>query len=246
MAQLSEIDLNKAIPEHVAVIMDGNGRWARQNKLKTRIQGHEAGAESVRAVLRACADSGVRYLTLYAFSTENWKRPANEIHGLMGLLEKFLRANTAELIHNNIKLRAIGRLDDLPDNVLSALNEAMEATAGNSQQELILALSYGGRSELVDVTRDIAREVQAGRLAPAEITEETIRSHLYAPEIPDPDLMIRTSGEQRISNFLLWQLSYSELYISRVLWPDFRETDFYDALVEYQRRSRRFGEVNNA
>ena len=240
---MQDIDRSKPVPVHVAVIMDGNGRWARKNRLKTRVQGHEAGAESVRAVLRACANTGIRYLTLYAFSTENWKRPEAEVEGLMGLLEKFLRANREELIENNIKLRAIGRLDDLPRNVRAALQEGIEATAGNTQQELILALSYGGRTELLDAMRAIAGKVQAGVVAPEQIDEEMIRSYLYAPDIPDPDLMIRTSGEQRISNFLLWQLCYSELYISPVLWPDFRETDFYDAIENYQHRSRRFGDV---
>jgi len=163
---LQDIDRSKPVPVHVAVIMDGNGRWARKNRFKTRVQGHEAGAESVRAVLRACANTGIRYLTLYAFSTENWKRPEAEVEGLMGLLEKFLRVNREELIENNIKLRAIGRLDDLPRNVRAALQEGIEATAGNTQQELILALSYGGRMELFDVMRAIAGKIQAGVVAP--------------------------------------------------------------------------------
>jgi undecaprenyl diphosphate synthase len=243
MADLTDIDLDKPLPSHVAVIMDGNGRWARKNRLKTRLQGHEAGAETVRAVLRASEKTGIRYLTLYAFSTENWKRPEKEVTGLMGLLEKFLRKHTPELVEKGIRLRAIGTLEDLPDNVTAALQDAIDQTSNNTERDLILALSYGGRKEITDSVKTIARQVRAGTLEPEAITEETIGSHLYAPDVPDPDLMIRTSGELRISNFLLWQLSYTELYITPVLWPDFREGDMYDALVEYQSRSRRYGDL---
>jgi undecaprenyl diphosphate synthase len=243
MAELTDIDFSKPIPVHVAIIMDGNGRWARKNRMKTRLQGHEAGAESVRAVLRASEKIGIRYLTLYAFSTENWKRPEKEVTGLMNLLEKFLRKHTPELVEKGICLRAIGTLEDLPDNVTAALQDAMHQTRDNTERDLILALSYGGRHEITHSVRTIAEQVRSGSIQPGEITEETIAAHLYAPDVPDPDLMIRTSGELRISNFLLWQLSYTELYVTPVLWPDFRESDMYDAIAAYQSRSRRYGDI---
>lgn len=233
------------IPRHVAIIMDGNGRWARQRGLP-RIKGHEAGAESVRAVLRAAREAGVEYLTLYAFSSENWVRPPSEVQGLMRLLHRFLRREEHELHENRVRLRVIGRLRDLPAPVRSELRRVMKATECYTERQLILALSYGGRWEIVDAVRAIARKVKAGELDPRRIREKTIVEHLYAPDIPDPELMIRTSGELRISNFLLWQLSYTELYFTDVLWPDFREEHFMAALDEYARRERRFGDIGAA
>ncbi len=220
--------------------MDGNGRWARRRGLP-RIKGHEAGAESVRAVLRACQEAGVQYLTLYAFSSENWVRPRTEIRALMNMLRRFLREEEKTLHENQIRLRVIGRLRDLPTPVRRELRRVMEATEKYRRFHLILALSYGARREIGDAARSIARAVAEGRLDPAHVGEKTVAKHLYAPDVPDPDLMIRTSGELRLSNFLLWQLSYAELYFTDVLWPDFREEHFKKALEEYRRRNRRFG-----
>lgn len=230
------------IPVHVAIIMDGNGRWAQQRGLP-RIRGHQMGAESVRAVLRACRDAGVKYLTLYAFSVENWVRPRSEIRGLMTLLKRFLAEHEHELHENKIRLRVIGRMQDLPADVRKELERVIRATESYDAGHLILALSYGGRAELTDAMRAIAREVREGRLDPDKITEQTIAAHLYCPDVPDPDLLIRTSGELRVSNFLLWQISYTELYFTEVLWPDFREEHFRQALAEYARRHRRFGDI---
>ncbi|HMO52035.1 MAG TPA: isoprenyl transferase [Kiritimatiellia bacterium] len=231
-----------ATPRHVAIIMDGNGRWAKQRGLP-RIKGHQAGADSVRAILKACRARDIEYLTLYAFSSENWVRPKPEITGLMALLKKFLREQSFELHDNQVKLRVIGHVRDLPSGVQAELRRVMDETAAYTKGTLTLALSYGGRAELTDAMRAIARRVKDGGLNPSRITEETIREHLYAPDIPDPDFMIRTSGEMRISNFLLWQLSYAELYVTPVLWPDFREPEFDAALEEYRRRHRRFGDI---
>lgn len=230
------------VPRHIAVIMDGNGRWAQRQGL-SRIKGHEAGAESVRAVLRACKQAGVKYLTLYAFSVENWVRPKEEIGGLMQLLRLFLERNEHELHENKIRLKVIGRLNDLPKLIQRKLIKVMESTKDYDAGTLILALSYGGRAELVDATRAIARKVANGSLAPDQITDETVAAHLYAPDVPDPDLMVRTSGEMRLSNFLLWQLSYAELYVTDVLWPDFREEHLLKAIEAYAQRHRRFGGV---
>ena len=230
------------IPKHVAIIMDGNGRWAQQRGLP-RIKGHQAGAESVREALRACRKYGVRYLTLYAFSVENWSRPSSEIRGLMHLLRYFLHKDERELHENRVRLRAIGRLQDLPEPVRRELERVIKATALYTDWQLILALSYGGRAEIVDATRKIARRVAAGELNPRQINEAVFAKHLYAPDVPDPDLMIRTSNEVRLSNFLLWQLSYTELYFTDVLWPDFREPDFVKALEAFSHRERRFGNI---
>jgi undecaprenyl diphosphate synthase len=236
-------DRNRSrLPVHVAIIMDGNGRWARRRGLP-RIKGHQAGAESVRAVLRACRDAGVRYLTLYAFSVENWVRPKAEIRGLMGLLGRFLRNEERELHENRVRLRMIGRLHDLPAAVQAELKRVMKATEHYTEHTLTLALSYGGRAEIADAVRKIARRVKRGELDPDRIDEATVAQNLYAPDVPDPDLMIRTSGEMRISNFLLWQLSYAELYVTDVLWPDFREKQFMQALEAYAQRHRRFGDI---
>ena len=230
------------VPQHVAIIMDGNGRWAQRRGLP-RIRGHQVGTESVRTIVRACKKAGVKYLTLYAFSVENWVRPKTEIRGLMRILKHFLTTEEKELHDNQVRLRVIGRLHDLPPDVQAELNRVMKATEHYTGGQLILALSYGGRAELVDAVRSIARKVKRGELAPDSIDDKTIAESLYAPDIPDPDLMIRTSGELRISNFLLWQLSYSEFYVTDVLWPDFREAEFAKALEAYSQRHRRFGDV---
>ena len=228
------------VPRHVAVIMDGNGRWAKQ-RLRPRLFGHRAGADSLRAILRACRDHGVEYLTVYAFSTENWVRPQDEVSGLMSLLKTFLKKDEHELHENQVRLRVTGRIQDLPKAVRNELERVMAATRNYEKGHLILALSYGGRAEIVDAVRAIAADVRAGRLAPEAIDEKAIAARLYLPDVPDPDLMIRTSGELRLSNFLLWELSYSEFYFTETLWPDFREADFAKALEEYARRQRRYG-----
>jgi undecaprenyl diphosphate synthase len=234
--------MEKPIPRHVAIIMDGNGRWARKRGLP-RLQGHEKGAESIIAVLRACREAGVKYLTLYAFSVENWRRPASEIRGLMSLLIRFMREREPELHQNRIRLRVIGRMTDLPALVQRGLRRVMKATEAYDDGHLILALSYGGRMEIAHAARQIAEQVRAGTLKPEDVDENAVARNLYAPDVPDPDLMIRTSGEMRISNFLLWQLSYAELYVTDVLWPDFGEKEFKKAIAEYGRRQRRFGGI---
>ena len=228
------------VPRHVAVIMDGNGRWAKQRG-RPRLFGHRAGAESLRAILRACRDHGVEFLTVYAFSTENWVRPEDEVSGLMSLLKTFLKKDEHELHENQVRLRVTGRLQDLPKAVRNELERVMAATRNYEKGHLILALSYSGRAEIVDAVRAIASDVRAGKLAPEAIDEKAIAARLYLPDVPDPDLMIRTSGELRLSNFLLWELSYSEFYFTETLWPDFREADFAKALEEYARRQRRYG-----
>ena len=228
------------VPRHVAVIMDGNGRWAKQRG-RPRLFGHRAGADSLRAVLRACRDRGVEYLTVYAFSTENWVRPADEVVGLMSLLKTFLKKDEHELHENQVRLRVTGRMEDLPKAVRGELERVMEATKNYERWHLILALSYGGRTEIVDAVRKIAARAKAGEIEPERIDEATISGHMYLPDVPDPDLMIRTSGELRLSNFLLWELSYAEFYFTPTLWPDFREADFAAALEEYTRRQRRYG-----
>ena len=231
-----------AVPKHVAIIMDGNGRWAQQRGLP-RAKGHEKGAESVRVAIKTCQKLGIKYLTVYAFSVENWNRPKAEVEALMNLLKKFLRNEEREFHENHIRLRAIGRLSDLPKSVRRELNHVMQATEHYKDATLVLALSYGGRTEIANAARELARKVKAGTLEPEAIDEAAISANLYAPDIPDPDLMVRTSGEMRISNFLLWQLSYAELYITDTLWPDFREEQLTKAVEEYGRRHRRFGRV---
>jgi undecaprenyl diphosphate synthase len=229
-------------PRHVAIIMDGNGRWAAAHGLP-RIKGHEQGAESVRAIVGACRDLGISYLTLYAFSVENWVRPPAEVEALMRLLVLFLGQYEKDLHANQTRLRMIGNLADLPAGVQKSLQGVMERTSVYTGRHLILALSYGGRTEIVAAMRQIAEKVRRGELAPADITDKTVAAHLYAPDVPDPDLVIRTSGEMRISNFLLWQISYSELYVTDTLWPDFREKEFRQALENYAGRQRRFGDI---
>jgi undecaprenyl diphosphate synthase len=230
------------IPKHVAIIMDGNGRWAKQKNM-IRVQGHRAGAESVREVVKAAGEFGVKYLTLYAFSVENWKRPKSEIHTLMGLLQEFLRDELPELMKNNVRLQAIGRLSDLPERVRDQLHECIRATRENTGLILILALSYSGRVEIIEAVHSIMREIKLGHLDSAQIDEQVFNQHLYTRYYPDPDLLIRTSGEMRLSNFLLWQLSYTEIHITATLWPDFRRQHFAEALLDYGRRQRRFGSL---
>jgi undecaprenyl diphosphate synthase len=230
------------IPIHIAMIMDGNGRWATARGLP-RVLGHRAGAQAVRRVVEACCELGVKILTLYAFSWENWDRPADEIHELMGLLDEFLRAETPTLMTNQIRLLAIGRLEELPAEVLTSLRGVMAQTAHFTRMTLTLALSYGGRQELVDAARRLAELVRRGELRPEQIDERRVAQQLYTAQLPDPDLLIRTSGEQRLSNFLLWQTSYTELYITPKLWPDFTKQDLLEAVAEYERRERRFGRV---
>jgi len=230
------------LPTHVAIIMDGNGRWAKQRHLP-RVEGHRNGVESVRAVVRAAGEVGVKYLTLYAFSVENWNRPKDEVDTLMKYLARFLKNEIGELNRNNVRLEAVGQIYRLPEFAQDQLEKTKAALAKNNGLTLILALSYGGRTEIVDATRAIAQKVKMGRIEPAEITEQVFAQHLYTRHYPDPDLLIRTSGEMRISNFLLWQISYAELVVTSTLWPDFRRQQFIEALEEYARRHRRFGAV---
>jgi undecaprenyl diphosphate synthase len=222
--------------------MDGNGRWAKQRRLP-RVEGHRNGVESVRAVVRAAGETGVKYLTLYAFSVENWNRPKDEVDTLMKYLARFLKGEIGELNRSNVRLDAIGQIYRLPEFVQEQLAKTKAALAKNNGLTLILALSYGGRTEIVEAVRSMAQQVKDGRLEPAEINEQLVSQHLYTCHYPDPDLLIRTSGEMRISNFLLWQISYAELVVTPTLWPDFRKPQFFEALEEYTRRDRRFGLV---
>jgi undecaprenyl diphosphate synthase len=228
------------IPRHVAIIMDGNGRWAKK-KTMNRIRGHEEGAESVREIVRTTRELGIPWLTLYAFSEENWKRPRYEIEALMMLLKRFLRGELDEMLENGISLRALGRIHKLPVDVRAVLQETIERTAGGKSLFLTLALSYGGRQELTDALREIGKRLSAGELRAEEIDEQVISNSLYAADMPDPDLLIRTSGENRVSNFLLWQIAYTEFYVTPTQWPDFRKAEYLMAIEEYQRRERRFG-----
>jgi len=230
------------LPTHVAIIMDGNGRWAKQRQLP-RVEGHRVGAESVRAVVRAAGELGIKYLTLYAFSLENWSRPKDEVDTLMKYLARYLKNEIGELQRNNVRLEAIGQIYRLPEFVQEQLRRTQAALAKNNGLTLILALSYGGRAEIVDAVRALARKVKAGVIDPEEINEQAVAQHLYTHKFPDPDLLIRTSGEMRVSNFLLWQISYAEFVVTPTLWPDFRKAEFYAALEEYTRRHRRFGGV---
>jgi undecaprenyl diphosphate synthase len=229
-----------SLPRHVAMIMDGNGRWARERHLP-RIEGHRAGAESARTIIRAAGELGIKYLTLYAFSVENWSRPKDEVDALMKYLVHYLKTETAELNKNNVQLNVIGQIYRLPENVQEHLRKSIATLSKNNGLSLIMALSYGGRTEIVDAVRSIATKAKAGELDPAEINEQVFAQHLYTRNVPDPDLLIRTSGEMRVSNFLLWQISYTELLVTQTLWPDFRKPQFYAALEEYTRRHRRFG-----
>jgi undecaprenyl diphosphate synthase len=227
-------------PNHVAIIMDGNGRWAHARGLP-RIEGHRRGAQLVRTAVECSIKFGIRYLTLYSFSSENWKRPVREVEDLMGLLRRYLLSEIADLHKNGVRLRVIGDRDELSTDIVKLIEEGEASTAGNDKLDLIVALSYGGRSEIVSAIRKIAEKVEAGQLTSGDIDECVLEAHLETANIPDPDLLIRTSGEQRISNFLLWQIAYSELVFLETLWPDFSEKDFLMAINEYQRRERRFG-----
>jgi undecaprenyl diphosphate synthase len=231
------------IPRHVAIIMDGNGRWAEAQGLE-RNAGHRAGIEAVRAVLRAANDLGIQYLTLYAFSSENWGRPQDEVRELMRLLDRYLVEEMDEVMEKGIRVRAIGRLDRLPPSTRQAVKDAIAKTAGNDAMDLVFALSYGGRAEIVDAARKLARAAAAGELDPHAIDEKLFASYLYDPAVPDPDLLIRTGAERRVSNFLLWQLAYTEIYTTDLMWPDFRERDLVEAVRDYQARERRFGKTS--
>jgi undecaprenyl diphosphate synthase len=229
-----------AIPHHVAVIMDGNGRWAKERGLPRR-EGHRAGAESVREITDACIALGVRYLTLYAFSSENWNRPEEEVNALMDLLDRFLADKEKDLKKQKIRLIAIGQLDRLPPATQRRIHRIMQETADFPSLTLVLALSYGAREEIVAAARSLAEEAASGALDPAAIDHDLFAARLQTAGIPDPDLLLRTSGEMRVSNFLLWQISYAEIVIVKKFWPDFRKSDFQEAIAEYQRRHRRFG-----
>ena len=237
---MAEKKENKNKVRHVAIIMDGNGRWAKKNDLP-RIEGHRHGALAVKEAVKVSGELGVEYLTLYAFSTENWKRSKNEVDGLMHLLEEFVDSNLSDLNEENIRLMTIGRIKEFPESTYNKIKMAVESTSGNTGGTLILALNYGGRAEIADAAKEIAGKVKKGELQPEDITEEVFAQHLYAPGVPDPDIMIRTSGEFRLSNFLLWELSYSEVYITDVLWPDFGKEEFIKAIESCTKRERRFG-----
>jgi len=228
------------VPGHVAIIMDGNGRWAKRRGIP-RVEGHREGVRSVDEVVACAREIGVRVLTLYAFSVENWQRPRSEIQALMFLLRQFIQKKIDVMKRNGIRFRAIGRIRDLPPDVLPLLHRAEEETAENRGMQLLLALSYGGRAEIVDAVRSLCAEAAHGRLRPEDVDEALLASRLYTAGIPDPDLIIRTSGERRTSNFLLWQSAYTELYFTPTLWPDFKRPEFLDAIRDYQRRERRFG-----
>ena len=228
------------MPRHVAIIMDGNGRWAQARGL-SRIEGHREGLESVRAVVRGAGDLGVEALTLYAFSLENWNRPQAEVTELMRLLDHYLDVEIEEVIRNDIEVRVIGRIDRIPPGVRKRLEDAIARTRGNRAMKLIFALSYGGRAEIVDAARRLLAAAERGEIDPAHVDEKTFESYLYDPSIPDPDLLIRTGAEHRISNFLLWQIAYAEIHVTKVMWPDFDKKDLVEAIVDYQGRERRYG-----
>jgi undecaprenyl diphosphate synthase len=236
------LDLER-LPRHVAVIMDGNGRWARRRGL-SRIEGHKRGKDSVRAVVETSRRLGIPYLSLFAFSTENWRRPRREVSALMNLLRRYLRTELNRMMKNEVRVVAIGDLDRLPDLVRRDLEGSIEETRNNSRLTVGLCVSYGGREDLVQAMRGLAGEVQAGRLKPQEIDQAAIERRLGTAGMPDPDLLIRTSGEMRVSNFFLWQLAYTEIYVTETLWPDFREEEFLGALADYQQRERRFGRTS--
>jgi undecaprenyl diphosphate synthase len=242
MSLKDKIDIER-LPAHVAVIMDGNGRWAIQHGME-RIFGHQKGVESVRGVIEAAAELGIGYLTLYAFSTENWGRPDDEVSALMGLMVQSLNNETSTMVRNNIRMTAIGDLSRLADDVRERLSETIQTTSGSTGLNLIIALSYSSRWEITEAAKKAARESASGKLNPDAIDEVLFEKYLSTEGIPDPDLLIRTSGELRISNFLLWQLAYTELYFTCKLWPDFGKEDFYDAIIDFQKRERRFGKTS--
>ena len=242
MTDSNELDLDN-IPTHVAIIMDGNGRWAQSRGFPRPI-GHKHGAESVQHIVRTAGELGIKNLTLYAFSTENWNRPPLEIQALMGLLKSFLQSELKTIAKNNVSLRCIGQKDRLPEEVRQVLDKAIAETTDNDGLILNLALSYGGRNEIVRAVRKIAAACQKDQISPADIDEDTLKDHLDTAGQPDPDLLIRTGGESRLSNFLLWQLSYAEIFITETLWPDFRKNEFIDAITDFQKRQRRFGKTS--
>jgi len=233
------------LPIHIAIIMDGNGRWAKR-RLLNRVKGHEKGADTVRTVVRTCRQIGIHFLTLYAFSTENWQRPRAEVSALMTLLKKYIVSEKNELHQQNIRINVLGEMESLPADVRTALNDIIALTRNNAAMTVNLALSYGGRAEIVKMVREIVLEVQAGRLAPEAIDAGLVARHLYTGTMPDPDLLIRTSGEMRISNFLLWQIAYAEIFVTPTLWPDFDREEFLAILRQYQARERRFGKIPEA
>lgn len=237
-----KIDLTR-LPAHIAIIMDGNGRWAKE-KGQDRLFGHFHGVESVRNIVEGCAELGVGYLTLYAFSTENWDRPENEVNGLMELLVDTIRKEVDTLNKNNIKLHVIGNMEMLPEYARNEMNEALEMTSHNSGLNLVMALSYSSRWELVNAVKNIGKDVKTGKIDPEAIDSDLLEQYLCTTEIPDPELMIRTSGEYRISNFLLYQLAYAELYFTNTRWPDFRKENLYEAILDFQSRERRFGKIS--
>jgi undecaprenyl diphosphate synthase len=236
-----QLDLSR-LPKHIAIIMDGNGRWAKE-KGQDRLFGHFHGVESVRNIVEGCSELGIGYLTLYAFSTENWDRPVEEVTGLMELLVETIRKETATLKKNNIRLHVIGDINMLPEYARKELNESLEELDQNTGLNLVMALSYSSRWEIVNAIKNIAADVKNGLLEPYEIDQDTIKDYLTTKAFPDPELMIRTSGEYRISNFLLYQLAYAELYFTQVRWPDFRKENLYEALIDFQQRERRFGKT---
>ena len=242
MSDLTDITSQK-LPKHVAIIMDGNGRWAKQQG-KPRVFGHKNGVKSVQEIVEAAAEIGINTLTLYTFSTENWNRPKQEVDVLMGLLVRSLKKELKTLIKNNIKLQTIGKIDQLPEKVVAELKEVIEKTKNNTSLTLNLALNYGAREEIVNAIKIISKKVVNNELSIAEIDENIINNHLYTVTLPDVDFLIRTSGEKRISNFLLWQIAYAEFYFTDVLWPDFRKEHFFQAIKEYQQRERRFGKTS--
>jgi undecaprenyl diphosphate synthase len=243
MSQLLDKIDKQHLPRHIAIIMDGNGRWAKEQG-QDRLFGHIHGVESVRNIVEGCAELGIEYLTLYAFSTENWERPEDEVVGLMELLVNTIRDEAETLHKNNIKLHVIGDMGMLPDYARNELNEALEITKDNTGLNLIMALSYSGRWELMNAVKNIAHEVKKGKLEVEDIDQDTLQQYLCTSGFPDPELMIRTSGEYRISNFLLYQLAYAELYFTNVRWPDFRKENLYEAILDFQNRERRFGKIS--
>jgi undecaprenyl diphosphate synthase len=238
----SIIDKNN-IPKHIAIIMDGNGRWAKVHSLP-RIAGHKEGIISVRAITKICGDIGVKHLSLYTFSSENWRRPKNEVKALMRLLLLTIRREIKDLNKNNVRLTTIGNIGDLPDDARKGMEEGLKITEKNSGLNLILALSYGGRQEILKMVQSIARKALNGEIEPEKISEDNIVNELDTAKIPDPELLIRTGGELRISNFLLWQIAYSEIYVTDIYWPEFREKELLDAVAEFQARERRFGHIS--
>jgi undecaprenyl diphosphate synthase len=240
--ELDGLDKSR-LPQHVAIIMDGNGRWATQRR-KHRVEGHRRGKTSVRVIVEMSRKIGIRYLSLYAFSTENWFRPEDEVEALMGLLEHYLVAEQAKMMRYGIRLLAVGDRSRLPAGVRRTLESVIEATANNQRMTVVLALSYSGRDDIVRMARNLAQQVEIGHCQPQSVDEQWISAHLDTAGVPDPDLLIRTSGEMRISNFFLWQIAYSELYVTPTLWPDFREKEYLQALLDFQRRRRRFGRTD--